>query len=92
MVSWARTQGEDVLITVWVVPRASSTGIAGAHGDALKVRVAVPPEAGKANEAVVSLLTGLLGAPILLESGSTQRMKIVRAVGISLDEVARNLA
>ena len=39
-----------------VVPGASRTRLAGQLGDALKVAVAAPPEAGKANAALIELL------------------------------------
>jgi uncharacterized protein len=81
--------GEDLLITVWVVPGASATRIVGPHGDALKVRVAAPAEGGRANAALLRLLELKLGAPCDVESGHAHRRKVIRARGASVDAVSR---
>jgi hypothetical protein len=61
------------------VPGASRSGIVGVLGDRLKVRVAAPAEAGKANRAVVELLKGGLGASdVEIVSGSSSPEKQVR--------------
>ena len=44
-----------VELSVKVVPGASRTKVAGVWGVALRIAVAAPPEAGKANAAVVKL-------------------------------------
>ena len=43
-------------LNIKVVPGASRDQIVGWLGDALKIKVTAPPEKGKANEAVVTLL------------------------------------
>ena len=43
-------------IRVRVQPKASRNQVVGYQGEALRLRVTAPPEGGKANEAVVSLL------------------------------------
>ena len=68
-----------------VSPEASRSEIAGCHGDAWKVRVAAPPEAGKANAAVLRLLAEKLGLPrraLRLVSGHRAREKVVEMAGI----------
>jgi len=44
-----------------VVPGAKTSQIVGPLGDRLKLRVAAPPEDGKANNAVINLLAQTLG-------------------------------
>ena len=47
-------------LSVKVVPGASRDRVAGMLGDALKVQVSAPPEAGKANKAVLRVLAEFL--------------------------------
>lgn len=83
-----------VQLQLHVQPGASRTGIAGLHGDALKVRVAAPPAEGRANRELLDYLTELLGvarARIALVKGETGRRKTVIIQGIELQEARRRL-
>ena len=65
------------------------------HGGGWKVRVAAPPEHGKANEAVLSLVAERLDLPrssVSLVSGRSGREKIVELAGVDAAEVERRLA
>jgi uncharacterized protein len=79
-----------------VAPGASgSPGIVGRHGAAWKVRVAAPPERGRANDAVLALLAETLAVPrsnLALVSGGGSRNKIVELTGIEPAELERRLA
>jgi hypothetical protein len=69
-----------------VVPGAKRPGVVGRHGDAWKVRVAAPPEAGKANDAVLDLIAQTLEVPrrdLQLTSGTTSRDKVVLLDGLT---------
>lgn len=84
-----------VRISVKAVPGAKRDGIAGPLGDRLKVRVAAPPEGGKANGAICALIAGALGVKardveVTQGHGSPEKTLLVRAV--TLDEAARKLA
>lgn len=80
---FARRVGADLELRLKVVPGASRAALAGVLGDRLKVRVAEPPEGGKANRAVVELLTDWLGsASVELISGHGTPLKTVRVRGI----------
>ena len=77
-----------------VSPGASRTGVVGRHGDAWKVRVAAPPEGGRANEAVVRFLADTLGLPrrdVAIVAGHSGRDKIVSLAGIEPEETERRL-
>ncbi|MCU1493483.1 MAG: hypothetical protein JWO62_1247 [Acidimicrobiaceae bacterium] len=77
--------GETILLRLHVQPGAGRAAVAGRHGDALHVRVAPPPQDGRANEAAVALVAELLDVPrsrIDLVSGERSREKRVRVSGV----------
>jgi uncharacterized protein YggU (UPF0235/DUF167 family) len=66
----------------------------GRHGEAWKVRVAAPPEGGRANDAVRRLLAETLALPVQavsVVSGHGSRDKLVRLAGIGPEETERRL-
>jgi len=84
----------DLLLRVHVQPGAGRTAVTGRHGDALRVKVGAPPEGGRANDALVALLAGILGiaaSRIGIESGAASRAKRVRITGMAGSELERLL-
>ena len=78
-----------------VAPSARRTEVVGRHGDAWKVRVTAPAEAGRANDAVVRLLADTFAVPrtsVTLVSGQSARDKIVQVAGVRPDDIERRLA
>jgi uncharacterized protein len=78
-----------------VSPGANSAHVVGRHGEAWKVRVAAPPEGGRANEAVVRLLAETLSLPreaVTLVSGHGARDKIVQLTGLDPTQIERRLS
>jgi len=72
------TADGTILLSVHVQPGARHPGVAGHHGDAIKVRVAAPPEAGRANREVCALIATALGArpaEVVVVSGKSGRRK-----------------
>jgi len=71
-----------VRIGVKVVPKSSRTGLAEKMpGGVYKIRVAAPPEKGKANAALCEFLAKELGVPkrnVAIESGHAASLKRVR--------------
>lgn len=83
-------RGPAVRFAVRVQPRASRSEVAGAHGDALKVRLAAPPVDGAANEALIALLADVLDVPkcaVRIVSGAASRSKVVEVDGATADRV-----
>jgi uncharacterized protein (TIGR00251 family) len=77
-----------------VSPGARSAAVVGRHGEAWKVRVAAPPEGGRANEAAVRLLADALSLPrdaVTLVSGHRARDKVVQLAGLDSAQVERLL-
>ncbi|MFN5058053.1 MAG: DUF167 domain-containing protein [Verrucomicrobiota bacterium] len=73
-------------LKVKVVPGASRTEVVGRLGEALKVRVAAPPEGGQANRAILALLAERLGLPaadVTLVSGAAAPAKVVALRGLT---------
>jgi uncharacterized protein len=84
-----------VAVRVKVVPGASRSRVVGLLGDRLKVTVAAPPEAGKANQAVRELLADFFALPVrgvVLSEGHTRPQKTLVLLGARLDDVAARLA
>lgn len=81
-----RTVADDAVeLTVHAQPGAGRTQVVGRHGDALKVRVAAPPEQGKANDALVTVLAdafGVAASGVSLVSGTSSRVKRFRFDGV----------
>ena len=83
-----------VRIAVKAVPGAKRDQIVGRLGDRLKIRVAAPPEDGKANQAVRALLADALGVrarDVRLVSGHSSAEKIVEVSGADEAAVKRLL-
>lgn len=86
--------GDGVTFAVRVVPRASRNEIVGVHGDALKIRVTAPPVEGRANEALIAFLAKRLDvrkSQVEIVAGGTSRRKMIRVIGLSLQEVGERL-
>ncbi len=84
----------DVVLQVHVQPGAGRSAIVGRHGTALKVRVAAPPEQGRANEATGALLAdtfGVKASAVELVGGGTSRSKQFRLRGVEPEEFRRQL-
>jgi len=79
-----RDTAEGIVIAVKAVPGASRDAIVGRLGDALKVKVAAPPEGGKANAAICQLLAEALGVAkrdVTVASGHAQPNKQIAVAG-----------
>jgi uncharacterized protein len=77
-----------------VSPGARGNELVGRHGEGWKIRVAAPPEGGRANDAVLDLLARKLSLPrqsLSIVSGQAAREKIVQMEGIDRAETERRL-
>jgi uncharacterized protein (TIGR00251 family) len=85
---------ETTRIALRVAPGSRKTGIVGRHGDGWKIRVAEPPEDGRANDATLHLLAQTLGLPrrqVRVAAGRSGRDKIVEIEGAAAATVDEKL-
>jgi uncharacterized protein (TIGR00251 family) len=79
---WHRYQAGTARLTLQIhaQPNAKTTGAAGLHGNALKVRIAAPAVDDKANAILLAWLAAALQLPrnaLKIRSGATSRRKVV---------------
>lgn len=86
-VPYAASHPDGTILAMWVVPGASRSEVVGPHGDALRVRIAAPPERGRANRALLELVGGICDRPVELLSGAGTRRKRVLVRGLSPERV-----
>jgi uncharacterized protein (TIGR00251 family) len=87
--------GPSTRLRLRVSPGASRSQILGRHGEAWKLRVAAPPEGGKANDAVLELLAATLDVPrsrIEISAGRSSRDKVVVIHGLTDSDVETRMA
>ena len=82
-------------LVIKVIPGASRDRIAGRLGDAIKVQVSAAPERGKANDAVINLMAGLLGlksSAIQIVQGHTRPRKVLQINGIDQQTLEKRIS
>ena len=83
-----RAEGDHLILTVRVTPRAARNAIA-ADASRLLIRLTAPPVDGAANEALLALLAARLRLPrraLTIERGAASREKLVAVHGLSAAE------
>lgn len=97
-VMFLRPYKDGILLNVKVRPSTASRPLR-LHTDAagntmLMLTVGAPPERGKANAAVCSVVARLLGvaaSAVSVERGATSTQKTLKIIGIDLDDAMRIL-
>jgi len=83
-----------VVFVVKVVPGSSRTTVSGLLDSMIKIKVAAPPEKGKANECLIAFLARQLGIrknAIDILAGQTNPVKQVRVAGLSTADLTKRL-
>lgn len=78
---WYQWDGENLLLSVHVQPKASRDRLDGVHGERLKVRITAPPLEGRANAHLLEFLADAFGVPrrnVALLAGAGGRSKRIR--------------
>lgn len=81
-------------LAIKAVPGANRDEIVGPYGDRLKVRIAAPPEGGKANKAICALIADAVGvkkSAVTVITGPSSPEKVIRIAGLKADDVRRLL-
>ncbi len=85
---------DGVRLQLRVKPGGRSDRLVGPHDGALKLEVRAAPDRGRANDAVIRLLAGVLGvgrSQVGVIAGMTGRDKVASVSGLSAVDVVRRL-
>jgi len=83
-----------VEFNVRIIPKSSRNEIIGRHGSVYKIKVTSPPVDGKANKALITLLSKILKKPkknIEIISGEKSRNKRIRIINITENEFLKGI-
>ncbi|HEX9785947.1 MAG TPA: DUF167 domain-containing protein [Opitutaceae bacterium] len=81
-------------LTFKITPGAPRDEVAGALGDAIRIKLRAPPVEGRANAALLAFLSerlGLHASALRIVTGETARMKLIAITGIAEAEVRGRL-
>lgn len=76
-----RWDGDALILSCHLQPKASRDEISGLHGDSVKIRITAPPIEGRANTQLIRFLAKTFGVPkraVSIISGELGRQKRVR--------------
>jgi hypothetical protein len=83
-----------VVFTARIIPGSSKTALCGLFDGMLKIKVAAPPQKGKANQCLVEFLARQLSVKknaVLIVSGQTARIKRLHILGVSAETLSIKL-
>ncbi|MBN2588486.1 MAG: DUF167 domain-containing protein [Sedimentisphaerales bacterium] len=90
-----REDNGNTILTVKIIPGSSSPSkICGILDGMLKIKIAAPPEKGKANQCLVKFLAKVLDIhknSIKIISGQTNPIKQIQISEISIDSIMKKL-
>ncbi|MDR2471614.1 MAG: DUF167 domain-containing protein [Treponema sp.] len=92
--AWLRIGQGRLLLDVKALPGASKTALAGVREGRLRVRLAAPPEDGRANAALIAFLAKILTCPknkIVIYLGEKTRLKTIAVSAESPETLAETL-
>jgi uncharacterized protein (TIGR00251 family) len=84
----------DHWLSVKVTPNAARNEITGWRDGALQVKIAAPPEQGKANKELIDFLSRTLGvkkSAMRIIKGQTGRNKVIAIDGMNRGEIVNKL-
>lgn len=78
-----KMEQQNLLLRLYIQPKASRDQWCGIHGDELKLAITAPPVDGKANQHIIKLLSKAFKVPkgsIEIQKGELGRHKQVRVI------------
>ncbi len=84
-----------IRLELYIQPRASTTEIAGMHGDVIKIRIAAPAVDGAANRALIDFIAQHLGIAkrsVRIIAGGASRRKLLEIDGVTPELIAATLS
>jgi uncharacterized protein (TIGR00251 family) len=88
-------KGDAVCLSVRVQPRSSKSGVAGMHGEQIKICLKSAPVDNAANKECCELLAKALGVPrssVSVMNGASSRSKVLKVEGVTPADVREALA
>jgi len=85
---------DKTLLQVHLQPNAKQNEIIGFEGDILRIKVTAQPIKGKANKALIDLLSKSLGvrkSNIAIEKGETSKQKVILIQGLTMIQIKNTL-
>jgi uncharacterized protein len=85
--AWCSALPGGVRMAVQIAPNAKKTEVIGVFDGALKLKLQAQPIEGKANEALVRFLAGVLAVPrsaLTITHGQTNKRKLIEVVSATL--------
>ncbi|WP_298441848.1 DUF167 family protein YggU [uncultured Ferrimonas sp.] len=76
-------QGDDLLLNLYIQPKASRDALVGLHGDEFKVAITAPPVDGKANGHLIKYLAKqfkVAKGQVHIQKGELGRHKQIRII------------
>jgi uncharacterized protein len=87
--AYYKWQGNNLLLELYVQPRANKNKIVGLHGDYLKIAISTPPVEGKANKQLIKFLAKHFSVPqnqVKIIKGENSRYKSVLIEELNPDQ------
>ena len=93
--TYIRDDGDGVVLSINLQPRAPQDEIGEALGNELRIKVTAPPVDDAANQALIELLADVLDcarSQVDLVRGHTARHKTIKIYGLSVEAVLEKLS
>jgi uncharacterized protein len=88
-------QSKNGRLAVKITPNAGRNELTGLKEGILHIKIAAPPDKGKANKELVDFLSDMLGvrkSTILIIKGQTRRNKVISVESLSSEQILKRLS